>query len=192
MGHKFLNIGSGEDYINGWVNLDSNRSLKADKYHDLNKFPWPFKDNEFDKVLASYVLEYLDDVTKAMIEIYRITKPNGIVYISVPHISNPFKWMELGHKHCFSYLSFGEWHNNKELYPLFEMLKKKIGVPKDIAKALNLKLNENISKEVTIIVETHQAKIPIPGIMRQSLNLKKGQKCKLVLDGKKKELTCKF
>ena len=123
---KCLNLGRGEEFIEGWVNLDCDKTRKADVYYNLNKFPWPFKDNEFDKVLASYVLEYLDDVSKAMMEIYRITKPNGAIFISAPHISSPFKWMELSHKHCFSYLTFGEWHNNKELYPYFELLKKKI------------------------------------------------------------------
>src|SRR3989344_7465858 len=121
-----LNLGCENEYLNGWVNLDFNTKVKADIYHDLNKFPWPFKDNSFDIILVANVLEYLWNIEFAMKEIYRISKQDSRIYVSVPHCSNPLKWMELGHKHFFSYMTFGEWHNNKELYPLFQVLKKKI------------------------------------------------------------------
>lgn len=126
---KKLNLGCEKEYRNseeGWVNLDADKSVKADVYHNLNKFPYPFKDNEFDEILVSHILEHLDDVMRVMKELYRITKPNGILYITSPHCSDPMKWSDLTHKHCFCYSTFGEWYHNKELYPLFEVIKKKI------------------------------------------------------------------
>jgi predicted SAM-dependent methyltransferase len=124
---KKLNIGCENEYREGWVNLDVNNKVKADVYHNLNKFPYPFKKEEFDVILASHVLEHLDDVEKAMKEIYRIAKDKAIVYLEAPHFSNPFALSsQLDHKHMFSYTTFGEWHCNKELFTMFEVLKKKI------------------------------------------------------------------
>ena len=50
--------------------------------HDLNVFPYPFEDDEFEKVFASHVLEHLDNPQKALYEMLRI---GTIVEIYVPH-----------------------------------------------------------------------------------------------------------
>lgn len=66
-------------------------------------------------------------------------------------------------------------------------------IPKDIFDELDIhKKKEKKPKEVTVIVEEHQAKIPIPKNIRLRLNLKKGAKCILSYDEQKKELVCKF
>lgn len=66
-------------------------------------------------------------------------------------------------------------------------------IPKDIFDELDIhKKKEKKPKEVTVIVEEHQAKIPIPKNIRLRLNLKKGTKCILSYDEQKKELVCKF
>lgn len=44
----------------------------------------PFKDNEFDIALCLVVLEHLEDPQKAIIEIKRILKPGGKIFVSVP------------------------------------------------------------------------------------------------------------
>jgi len=41
-------------------------------------------DNYFDLVICNHVLEHIDDDRKAIDELYRITKPEGITLISVP------------------------------------------------------------------------------------------------------------
>jgi predicted SAM-dependent methyltransferase len=121
-----LNLGCENEYRKGWVNLDIDKKAKADVYHNLNTFPYPFKNDEFDVVLASHILEHLEDVEKVMKEIYRICKNRGQVYLEVPHFSNPFGLSsQLDHKHLFSYVTFGEWHCNKELFTMFEVMKKK-------------------------------------------------------------------
>ena len=63
---KKLNLGCGNDYKEGWVNLENtdgyiDRKYKADVFHDLNKYPYPFKSNEFDLILASHLVEHLED-----------------------------------------------------------------------------------------------------------------------------------
>jgi SAM-dependent methyltransferase len=48
---------------------------------DLNSYPYPFKDKEFDFVLCNHVLEHLDDPVAACREFSRIA---GAGYIEVP------------------------------------------------------------------------------------------------------------
>lgn len=44
----------------------------------------PFQDNEFDVILCNHVLEHIPDDTKAMQELYRILKPNGMAILQIP------------------------------------------------------------------------------------------------------------
>ena len=44
----------------------------------------PFKDNTYDFIFASHVLEHIPDDRKALSEIRRILKPNGIAVLPVP------------------------------------------------------------------------------------------------------------
>ena len=44
----------------------------------------PFEDNSFDTILCNHVLEHIPDDTKAMQELYRILKPNGMAILQIP------------------------------------------------------------------------------------------------------------
>lgn len=45
----------------------------------------PFRDGAFDRVLSSEVLEHLPDPAAAVAEIARVTRPGGLVVLSVPN-----------------------------------------------------------------------------------------------------------
>lgn len=47
--------------------------------------PLPFSDGEFDDVVASLVLHYIDDWTRPLAELRRILKPGGRLIVSVNH-----------------------------------------------------------------------------------------------------------
>ena len=49
--------------------------------HDLNVFPYPFKNEEFDDVHILDTLFLLNDPVKVMEEIYRVCKANGVVVV---------------------------------------------------------------------------------------------------------------
>ncbi len=49
---------------------------------DLNRFPYPFKEKEFDFIICSHVLEHLDDPVRVCAELSRISKAG---YIEVPN-----------------------------------------------------------------------------------------------------------
>jgi SAM-dependent methyltransferase len=50
---------------------------------DLNEFPYPFADKEFDYVICTHVLEHLDDPVRACLELTRIAKSG---YVEVPFL----------------------------------------------------------------------------------------------------------
>ena len=74
---KILDIGCGKKKVPGAIGVDFNTSLSADVIHDLNLFPYPFKDEEFDKIHISNTLFLLENPVKVMEEIFRICKPKG-------------------------------------------------------------------------------------------------------------------
>ncbi|WP_426103636.1 class I SAM-dependent methyltransferase [Massilia sp. TSP1-1-2] len=55
-------------------------------FHDLNlnQFPYPFKEKQFDFIICSHVLEHLDDPVRVCAEFSRIAKAG---YIEVPNYS---------------------------------------------------------------------------------------------------------
>lgn len=52
----------------------------------------PFSNNTFNRIIISEVLEHLTEDQKALSEIFRVLKPNGIVLITVPNKDYPFLW----------------------------------------------------------------------------------------------------
>ncbi len=58
------------------------KSPLADIKADICKLP--FKNNEFDVILCNHVPEHIDDDTKAMKELYRVLKPEGMGIFQVP------------------------------------------------------------------------------------------------------------
>jgi len=54
----------------------------------------PFSDGRLDAVVASSVLEYLDDPAVALRECSRILRPDGILLCTVPNPLHPVRWVE--------------------------------------------------------------------------------------------------
>lgn len=111
-----LNIGCGNDIKKGFINLDFVKQPGVDIVCDINKFPWPFKDNEFDEIYASHVLEHVDDFEKTLLEIRRIAKNNAILKVRVPHFSCGVTYRDPTHKTFFSYFSFDYYERNNKNY----------------------------------------------------------------------------
>ena len=91
---KKLNLGCGKDikkstdYIE-WINIDMFKLDGIDIRHDLTKFPYPFKDNEFDEILSLGTLELIDaNFIKIMEELHRICKKGAILKIRSPVFPN--------------------------------------------------------------------------------------------------------
>jgi len=97
-GEKVVDLGCGHDpymkadvYVDFYIEDDAQREgvpinreildTKEFVLWDLNKYPYPFKDSEFDFVIASHIAEHLDNPMSFCQEIQRIGKRG---YIEAP------------------------------------------------------------------------------------------------------------
>ncbi len=101
-----LNFGCGQDIKKGWVNVDITKFPGVNKTFDFNTLPYPFKDNYFDQIYADNILEHLNDLTKVMKELHRITRNRGELHIIVPYYNCYGAYNDITHKHYFSHLAF--------------------------------------------------------------------------------------
>ncbi len=99
---KKLNLGCAYKIISGYTNLDRHNHKGVDVVQDLNKFPYPFEDNYFDEILASHILEHIDDMPRVVKELHRILVPDGKLIIRGPHFSGEGSWVDPTHKRCFT------------------------------------------------------------------------------------------
>lgn len=91
----------------GWnllTTLDWDETVNPDVVHDLNICPWPFDDDMFDEVHAYEVLEHIGEqgdwraFFNQFYEIWRILKPGGMLYATVPMWDSPWAWGDPGHR----------------------------------------------------------------------------------------------
>jgi hypothetical protein len=82
-----LHLGCGNDYRKGYLNLDSSSQVKTDKVWNLEKTPLPFKNNQFEEVLANHVLEHVNNFIPLIHELHRISKKNAKIIIRTPFYS---------------------------------------------------------------------------------------------------------
>lgn len=140
-----LNLGCGKDIKKGYVNLNFTSSPGIDVVHDLNQIPWPFKDNEFDEVYASHILEHFDDLKKIMKELKRICKNKAIIIIRAPHFSCGVSFRDPTHKRLFSYFTFDYFEKEEYRLPKFKVMKKKMNFTRQSFTFLNRFFNPLIN-----------------------------------------------
>jgi SAM-dependent methyltransferase len=105
-GLRTLNMGSGRAFREDAVNLDVTTRTNPDVVHDLNAYPWPFPDDRFDAVIASDVIEHLDDIAATMSELHRVCAAGARIYINVPHFSSDGAFTDPTHRHYFGAFTF--------------------------------------------------------------------------------------
>lgn len=98
-----LNLGCGKDTRDGYINCDNLSCLNGKPslsitHLDLEKFPWPFKNESADEILMNHVLEHLMDTTSVIKEVLRILKPGGLFLGQVPY--GPSKHGHAHWQHC--------------------------------------------------------------------------------------------
>ena len=103
---KVLELGCGFNKTPGAFGIDIIRGSQADIFHDLNAFPYPFADSEWDRILCRDVLEHLDDFIGAVEEIWRIARPGAIVEVSGPFMSSVNFYSDPTHKRAFTSKTF--------------------------------------------------------------------------------------
>ena len=85
---QILDLGCGEiDLADTTVDVDER--VEPDVGHDLDEFPYPFDENEYDTVWLIHVLEHLEEPNKALREAKRIAKKRVIVIIPIGERNDP-------------------------------------------------------------------------------------------------------
>lgn len=110
-----LNIGSGNKIKKGYINLDIVKLKNVDVVHDLNKYPWPFKVNQFNEIYADNVLEHLDSIIKPIEEIWRISKNKAKIKIIVPYTPSVWSFCDPTHKQFYTFFTLNYFSEKSEL-----------------------------------------------------------------------------
>ena len=162
-----LNLGCGNDIREGYINLDCMKLKGVDVVHDLEVYPYPFKDNTFDYIWAEYIIEHLDNFDKILKELSRILKPKGKLVVKVPYDISYSTWSNYQHKRGFNLKTFTPFAKNTQhlagqsygvIY--FSELKQKLWFPK--GKHLESYLIEPIFNRIPTIYESTMLRTLFP------------------------------
>lgn len=96
----------------GAIGIDRVPLPGVDVVHDLNSYPWPLAENSFDRVVCRHSLSHLHDLTQAMREIHRVSRPGGIVEIIAPHYTSDNYFSDPTHRTAFGYRTMNYFASN--------------------------------------------------------------------------------
>lgn len=97
-----LDIGCGSRKFSNAIGIDKIAGENVDIVWDIDQYPWPIENDSFDLIVLQYSLEHIDNIVKAMEEIYRISRNGAVVLIQVPFFRNLDAITDPTHKHFFA------------------------------------------------------------------------------------------
>ena len=151
-----LNIGCGRDTKDGYVNLDRVKLKGVNVTHNLDSYPYPFKNNTFKEVLCYSILEHLNNPENTMKELHRISKPGATIKIIVPYWNSHLAWGDITHKRGFTLDTFLSLTKNDDRAYYFDFHYKIIRqktIPSPIGKFLPEKLRILTSFFISNMIE---------------------------------------
>jgi len=109
-----INLGSGNDPLEGHINVDMLERNDVDVVHNLMDFPYPFEDGSASHIKAIDVLEHLDNYTddkkpaimEFMRECHRILQDGGELYVQTPSWDSDVFKIDITHVRGFHPKSF--------------------------------------------------------------------------------------
>lgn len=118
-----LNLGCGNRKMEGFINIDSKKSVKPNILWDLEKgLPKSIKDDSVTGIYASNILEYIKNLTGLMEDIYKKCKNGAKIRILIPHYKSHHAFDDPTHVRFFTettFQYFSKEHREKNL-PLFD------------------------------------------------------------------------
>lgn len=101
-----LDIACGQNKREGFKGVDIAPGKGVDFVHDLETYPWPFKDNSVEEAHVSHYIEHVGDLVKFMNELYRILIPGGQCTVIAPYYSSIRAWQDPTHVRAISEATF--------------------------------------------------------------------------------------
>lgn len=96
-----IDMGSGAKPRPGFYGLDQLEVDGVDIVADLNQPLDLLPDNCAEHVFSSHALEHVERLLPLLAEVHRITRPDGLIEIIVPHFSNPYYYSDPTHVRFF-------------------------------------------------------------------------------------------
>ena len=81
-----LNLGCGNDWKEGYINIDTDKNTKADMHIDISK-KLPFKTNSISEVYCKNLFEHIPNPLNFLLEIKRVLKSKGKAIIITSNAS---------------------------------------------------------------------------------------------------------
>jgi SAM-dependent methyltransferase len=116
--HRVLHMGPGREESLG-IAADNLRAVRPNVLVDLNRAPYPFRDDSFDAAYAFSVVEHLENFFGVFGELHRILKPGGFVALLTPHFSNDASFVDPSHRLHLSLRSFDYFIEGTELFATY-------------------------------------------------------------------------
>jgi predicted SAM-dependent methyltransferase len=111
-GESWLDVGCGPYKLEGATGIDMFDLPGVDVVHNLECFPWPFQDSQFDHIVCRHSINHLNDIVAVMAELHRICKPGGIIEIIAPHYASDNFNTDPTHRVALGYRSLNYFCNN--------------------------------------------------------------------------------
>ena len=89
---KGIHLGAGNNYINGFINIDLNLFSKSDLLARVNKLY--FKENSVEIIYGSHIFEHIkrEHRFRVLSKWHKVLKKGGKIYISVPDLEMLFNY----------------------------------------------------------------------------------------------------
>ena len=138
-----LNLGSGNDIKEGYINVDNVSQEGISLIIDLNEVPYDLERDSVEEIYASHILEHLDNPIKILKEWHRICKNKAKIIIRVPHFSSWANFADPTHKNRFSYF-YMDYFTDTDFYQerieknMFKIVKRRINyLPSHLYSRIN-------------------------------------------------------
>ena len=126
-----LDVGCGRNKHPGAIGIDRNRDTAADVICDLDHFPYPFRDSQFDQIRLIHVIEHVADVIATLEELHRLARPGGVIRIETPHYTDFSSFCDPTHRwhlNSFSFRYFGDRNGGFGYYTRARMRERRVHV----------------------------------------------------------------
>jgi len=136
-----LDIGCGDFKPDGFIGLDKRKLSCVDIVHDAEVIPYPINNETFDIIRVAHLIEHLlpNKIIDIMNEWWRILKPQGKLYITMPLGGSKRFWLDPTHIHAWIPETATYFDSDYPLYQVYQPKAWKI-----------LKVEQNIDLEIVM------------------------------------------